>query len=249
MLKKRIIPALIIKDNLQVKTRRFKNPRPIGSIIEAVKLYDLREVDELIVLDISKSFNQQEPDYKTILEISKECFVPLAIGGGITNINIIYKVLKNGADKVIVSSEAIKNPLFIKEASKEFGSQCIVVSLDYYQNNKSLFLKKKNIKTDYKITDFAIKAEEMGAGELLITCVNKEGTMEGYDYDTIKDVKKKINIPLLASGGAGSFNDMLRVFKYCNADAVVASSIYCFGNKTPKEAKLFLKKSGVNVRV
>ena len=249
MLKKRIIPALLIKDNLLVKTRKFKNARSIGSIIEAVKLYDLREVDELIVLDISNSSYDKEPNYKTILDISRECFVPLTFGGGINNINIIYKVLKNGADKVVISSEAIKNPLFIKKASKEFGSQCIVISLDYYKNSKSLFLKNNNIKNTYNVFDFAIKAEEMGAGELILTCVDTEGTTKGYDYDTLKDLKKKIKIPLLASGGAGSYNDMLKAFKFCNVDAVVASSIYCFENKTPKEAKLFLKKSGVNVRV
>jgi cyclase len=248
MLKKRVIPALLIKDNLLVKTKKFKHPRSIGSIIEAVKLYDLREVDELIVLDISSSFNNQEPNYKTILEISKECFVPLAIGGGINNINTIYKVLKNGADKVVISSEAIKNPFFIKEASEEFGSQCIVVSLDYHKKSKKLFLKNNNIKTNYNIFDFAMKAEEMGAGELVITCVDKEGTMQGYDYDTIKDLKKNVMVPLLASGGAGSYQDMLKAFKYSNVDGVVASSIYCFGNKTPKEAKLFLKNSGINVR-
>jgi cyclase len=243
MLKKRVIPALLIKDNLLVKTKKFKRPRSIGSIIEAVKLYDLREVDELIVLDINKNIGNTEPNYKTILEISKECFVPLSFGGGIKNINTIYKVLKSGADKVIVSSEAIKNPFFIKEAAEEFGSQCIVVSLDYYKQDKSLLLKN-----NYNILDFAMKAADMGAGELVVTCVDTEGTMSGYDYDTLKDIKKKITIPLLASGGAGSFKDMLKAFKYCNVDAVVASSIYCFENKTPREAKLFLKNSGINVR-
>jgi cyclase len=249
MLKKRVIPALQIKDNLLVKTKKFKDPRTIGSVIEAVKLYDLREVDELIVLDISNSFDRKEPDYKTILEISKECFVPLAIGGGINNINIIYKVLKNGADKVIVSSEAIKNPFFIRQASQEFGSQCIVVSLDYYKKDKSIFLRNDRIKTNYNVFDFAIKAQEMGAGELVLTCVDTEGTMRGYDYDTIKYIKKKITIPILASGGAGSYNDMLKAFKYSDADAVVASSIFCFENKTPKDVKSFLKNSGVNVRL
>jgi cyclase len=243
MLKKRVIPALLIKDNLLVKTKKFERPRSIGSIIEAVKLYDLREVDELIVLDINKNIGNKEPNYKTILEISKECFVPLSFGGGIKNINTIYKVLKSGADKVIVSSEAIKNPFFIKEAAEEFGSQCIVVSLDYYKQDKSLLLKN-----NYNILDFAMKAADMGAGELVVTCVDTEGTMSGYDYDTLKDIKKKITIPLLASGGAGSFKDLLKAFKYCNVDAVVASSIYCFENKTPREAKLFLKNSGINVR-
>ena len=248
MLKKRVIPALLIKDNLLVKTKKFKSPRSIGSIIEAVKLYDLREVDELVLLDISNSKKRNEPNYSTIAEVSKECFVPLCVGGGINDIKTIYKVLKSGADKVSINTQAIHNPKFIKEAAKEFGSQCIVVSIDYYKNGKE-FLLNNNLEKKYYLDEYVNIIQEMGAGEIILTCVDKDGTNEGFDYETIKRIKKKISIPIIASGGAGKYEHMLKAFKYCNVDAVLASSIFCFSDKTPKNAKFFLQQNGINVRI
>jgi cyclase len=248
MLKKRVIPALLIKDNLLVKTKKFKSPRSIGSIIEAVKLYDLREVDELVLLDISNSKKRNEPNYSTIAEVSKECFVPLCVGGGINDIKTIYKVLKSGADKVSINTQAIHNPKFIKEAAKEFGSQCIVVSIDYYKNERELFLRN-NIEKKYYLDEYIDIIQDMGAGEIILTCVDKDGTNEGFDYETIKRIKKKISIPIIASGGAGKYEHMLKAFKYCNVDAVLASSIFCFSDKTPKNAKFFLQQNGINVRI
>ena len=248
MLKKRVIPALLIKDNLLVKTKKFKSPRSIGSIIEAVKLYDLREVDELVLLDISKSKKRNEPNYSTIAEVSKECFVPLCVGGGINDIKTIYKVLKSGADKVSINTQAIHNPKFIKEAAKEFGSQCIVISIDYYKNGKE-FLLKNNLEKKYYLDEYVEIIQDMGAGEIILTCVDKDGTNEGFDYETIKRIKKKISIPIIASGGAGKYEHMLKAFKYCDVDAVLASSIFCFSDKTPKNAKIFLQQNGINVRI
>jgi cyclase len=248
MLKKRVIPALLIKDNLLVKTKKFKSPRSIGSIIEAVKLYDLREVDELVLLDIGNSKKRNEPNYSTIAEVSKECFVPLCVGGGINDIKTIYKVLKSGADKVSINTQAIHNPKFIKEAAKEFGSQCIVVSIDYYKNGKEFFLNN-NLKKKYYLDEYVDIIQDMGAGEIILTCVDKDGTNEGFDYETIKRIKKKISIPIIASGGAGKYEHMLKAFKYCNVDAVLASSIFCFSDKTPKNAKIFLQQNGINVRI
>jgi cyclase len=248
MLKKRVIPALLIKDNLLVKTKKFKSPRSIGSIIEAVKLYDLREVDELVLLDISNSKKRNEPNYSTIAEVSKECFVPLCVGGGINDIKTIYKVLKSGADKVSINTQAIHNPKFIKEAAKEFGSQCIVVSIDYYKNGKE-FLLNNNLEKKYYLDEYVDIIQDMGAGEIILTCVDKDGTNEGFDYETIKRIKKKISIPIIASGGAGKYEHMLKAFKYCNVDAVLASSIFCFSDKTPKNAKIFLQQNGINVRI
>jgi cyclase len=248
MLKKRVIPALLIKDNLLVKTKKFKSPRSIGSIIEAVKLYDLREVDELVLLDISNIKKNNEPNYSTIAEVSKECFVPFCVGGGINEINTIYKVLNSGADKVSINTQAIHNPKFIKEAAKEFGSQCIVVSIDYYKEGKNFFLKN-NLEKKYYIDEYVDIIQDMGAGEIILTCVDKDGTKDGFDYETIKRIKKKTSIPIIASGGAGEYEHMLKAFKYCNVDAVLASSIFCFSDKTPKNAKIFLKKNGINVRI
>jgi imidazole glycerol-phosphate synthase subunit HisF len=193
MLKKRVIPALLIKDNLLVKTKKFNSPRSIGSIIEAVKLYDLREVDELVLLDISNSKKKNEPNYSTIAEVSKECFVPFCVGGGINNIKTIYKVLNSGADKVSINTQAILNPAFIKEAAKEFGSQCIVVSIDYYKYGKKSFLKN-NLEKKIYLDEYVDIIQDMGAGEIILTCVDKDGTKEGFDYETIKRIKKKISI-------------------------------------------------------
>ena len=246
MLKKRVIPALLIKENLLVKTKKFKSARSIGSIIEAVKLYDLREVDELVLLDIS-SRKKNEPNYNTITEVSKECFVPFCVGGGINDIKIIYNVLNSGADKVSINTQAIYNPKFINEAAKEFGSQCIVVSIDYYKQGRNFFIKN-NLQKKYYLDEYVAIIEEMGAGEIILTCVDRDGTQKGFDYETIKRIKKKVSIPIIASGGAGTYEHMLKAFKYCNADAVLASSIFCFLDKTPKDAKIFLKKNGVNVR-
>lgn len=248
MLKKRVIPALLIKDNLLVKTKKFKSPRPIGSIIEAVKLYDLREVDELVLLDISNIKKNKEPNYNIIAEVSKECFVPFCVGGGINEIDKIYKVLNSGADKVSINTQAIHNPKFIREAAKEFGSQCIVVSIDYFKEGKNFFLKN-NLEKKYYLDEYVDIIQDMGAGEIILTCIDKDGTKDGFDYETIKRIKKKTSIPIIASGGAGEYEHLLKAFKYCNADAVLASSIFCFLDKTPKNAKVFLKKNGINVRI
>jgi cyclase len=247
MLKKRVIPALLIKDNLLVKTKKFKSPRSIGSIIETVKLYNSREVDELVLLDITDSKKRNQPNYSTITEVSKECFVPLCVGGGINDIKTIYKVLKSGADKVSINTWAIHNPKFVEEAAKEFGSQCIVISIDYYKNSKKIFLRNNQTK-NYYLDKYVDIIQDMGAGEIILTCVDKDGTNEGYDYNTIKRIKKKLSIPIIASGGAGKYEHMLKAFKYCNVDAVLASSIFCFSDKTPKDAKFFLQKNGINVR-
>jgi cyclase len=247
MLKKRVIPALLIKDNLLVKTKKFKSPRSIGSIIESVKLYDLREVDELVLLDISDKKKRNEPNYSTITEVSKECFVPLCVGGGINDIKTIYKILNSGADKVSINTQAIQNPKFIKESAKEFGSQCIVVSIDYYKKGKNFLLH--NSEKNYYLDEYVDIIQDMGAGEIILTCVDKEGTNEGFDYETIKRIKKKISIPIIASGGAGEYEHMLKAFNYCNVDAVLASSIFCFSDKTPKNAKIFLQQNGINVRI
>jgi imidazole glycerol-phosphate synthase subunit HisF len=247
MLKKRVIPALLIKDNLLVKTKKFKSPRSIGSIIESVKLYDLREVDELVLLDISDKKKRNEPNYSTIAEVSKECFVPFCVGGGINDIKTIYKVLNSGADKVSINTQAIHNPKFIKEAAKEFGSQCIVVSIDYYKKGKNFLLH--NSEKKYYLDEYIDIIKDMGPGEIILTCVDKEGTNEGFDYETIKRIKKKLSIPIIASGGAGKYEHMLKAFNYCNVDAVLASSIFCFLDKTPKNAKFFLQQNGINVRI
>lgn len=249
MLKKRLIPTLLYRENVLVKGKQFISKRKIGSIIESVKVYNLREVDELILLDVDKG--SDEPDLNIISEAATECFVPLAVGGGIKNLNMIYNILRSGADKVCINSHAIKNPNFIKDASREFGSQCIVISVDYISNKKKnlICVDSGKVKTDIEVLNFLKKAEDLGAGEFLINSINRDGMMNGFDYEFIKRIKKNIKIPIIISGGAGSCKDILKLFSYCKVEAVSASSIFHFTEITPKDVKIFLKKNKINVRI
>jgi cyclase len=249
VLKKRLIPSLLYRENVLVKGKKFISKRKIGSILESIKVYNLREVDELILLDVDKKNNG--PDLNIISEAASECFVPLAVGGGIKNLNMIYNVLKSGADKVCINSHAIKNPNFIKDASKEFGSQCIVISVDYISKNKKnlIYTDSGKAKTDFEVLNFLKMAEDLGAGEFLLNSINRDGMMNGYDYEFIRMIKNKIKIPLIASGGAGNCDHILKLFSYCKADAASASSLFHFTEITPKEVKIFLEKNKINVRI
>jgi cyclase len=249
VLKKRLIPSLLYRENVLVKGKKFITKRKIGSIIESIKVYNLREVDELILLDVDKK--DSEPDLNIISEAASECFVPLAVGGGIRNLNMIYDILRSGADKVCINSHVVKNPSFIKEASKEFGSQCIVVSVDYLSHNKKnlIYVDSGKTRTNLEILPFLKMAEDLGAGEFLLNSINRDGMMNGYDYEFIRKVKKNIKTPLIPSGGAGSCNDILKLFSYCKVDAASASSIFHFTQITPKDVKIYLKKNKINVRI
>ena len=249
MLKKRLIPSLLYRKNVLVKGKKFISKRKIGSIIESIKVYNLREVDELILLDVDKK--DSEPDLNIISEAASECFVPLAVGGGIRNLNMIYDILRSGADKVCINSHVVKNPSFIKEASKEFGSQCIVVSVDYVFHNKKnfIYVDSGKTRTNLEVLPFLKMAEDLGAGEFLLNSINRDGMMNGYDYEFIRKVKKNIKTPLIPSGGAGNCKDILKLFSYCKVDAASASSIFHFTQITPKDVKIYLKKNKINVRI
>ena len=251
MLKTRIIPTLLFKNHSLVKGKNFDSSRVVGSVLESVKLYEVREVDELIFLDINATKNRCDPEYDYIETISKDCFVPLCVGGGIKNLKQIYKIFKSGADKVSINSEAFLNPHFILEASKEFGSQCIVISIDYKKKDEQnlVYINSGKTKTNTSVIEFSKQMQDMGSGEILLTSIDKDGTMLGYDYSTLKEVKENLNIPIIASGGAGSYEDMFKAISYSKVDAVAASSIFYFRNMTPKEAKLYLVEKGINVRI
>ena len=249
MLKKRLIPSLLYREGVLVKGKKFISKRKIGSIIESIKVYNLREVDELILLDVDKK--DTELDLNIISEAASECFVPLVVGGGIRTLNMIYDILRSGADKVCINSYAIRNPNFIKEAAKEFGSQCIVISVDYiFQNKKNyIYVDSGTVRTNFEVLNFLKMAEDLGAGEFLLNSINRDGMMNGYDYEFIKKIKNKIKIPLIASGGAGNCDHILKLFSYCKVDAASASSLFHFTEITPKEVKKFLEKNKINVRI
>ena len=250
MLKKRIIPLLLYKEYGLVKGIKFNSWRRVGPVLPAVKVYNLREVDELIFLDITATNKNFEPQYDVIRELSKFCFVPLTIGGGINKLKQVDKLLEIGADKVSVNSATYNNPNLIKEIADKYGSQSVVASIDVlYESNKwSCYSNSglKNMKLDPVL--WAKQLESFGAGEILLTSIDRDGTMKGYDQKLISSVSNSINIPLIASGGAGPFEDMTSAILNSGASALSASSMFHFTEKTPFEVKKYLSSKGISIR-
>ena len=252
MLKTRIIPTMLYKKFGLVKGVKFDSWRRVGSVTQTIKVYNLRQVDELVFLDICATSEKRSPDFNLIDEIADECFVPLAVGGGVRTIDDVNKLLRVGADKVIINTEAIKRPEFIKEASDFFGSQCMVVSIDVKRDvNKGLevFTHSGRKATGLNPAILAKQFEDLGAGEIILTSIDNDGTMTGYDYELIKNICSKVSIPVIASGGAGNYNHMELAVKNCGASAVAAASIFHFTQQTPLEAKYYLSKRGIPTRV
>ncbi len=251
MLKLRIIPTLLFKNLKLVKGKQFDSWRTTQSIMTAVRVYNLRQVDELILLDISATNNNKKIDLELVNEVSNECFMPLTFGGGITNIEDISSLLKAGADKVCINTAATKDLKFIENACKIFGSQSIVVSVDYkiIKNKINIFSNSGEVNTNLKLEDYLIQLEEKGVGEIILTSIDRDGTMIGYDINTINLASKILKIPLIASGGAGDFENMLELVKQTNVSALAAASIYHFTVKTPLDVKKFLNNNNIPVRL
>lgn len=251
MLKVRIIPTLLLKDMGLVKGIGFDSWRRVDTVLPVIKVYNLREVDELILVDINATKENRAPDYDEIKEFSRECFVPFTIGGGIKTIEHIKQLLRSGADKVSINTAAYDDINFIKEASEMFGSQCIVVSIDSKLDTDGNYYCYSNCgtkNTGKLVGDWAERVERYGAGEILITSIERDGSMKGYDLDLIKQVTERVSIPVIASGGAGSYEDMYQAISFSKADAVAAASIFHFTEQTPKCARNYLSTKGIPVR-
>ena len=251
MLKVRVIPTLLWKNHGLVKGVGFDSWRRVGTVLPAIKVYNLREVDEMVVLDINATLDNREPDYDSVTEFSTECFVPLTVGGGIRNIDQIRKLLLAGADKVSINSAAYSNPTLISEAAHCFGSQCVVASIDvrrHADGRYECFSHSGTRPTGLAPEVWAKKLESLGAGEILLTSVERDGTMQGYDLSLIESVSHCVSIPVIASGGAGSYQDMLSALTQGHASAVAAASIFHFTQQTPLEAKRHLARNGLAVR-
>lgn len=250
MLKVRIIPSLLIKDSLLVKDKQFKKDRIIGSIISSIKVFNSRKVDEIIVLDTQATNINQEPNYDLINQISNHCFIPLTVGGGITKIEHVSSLLKSGADKISINTSCINNIDLIVKIIKKYGSQILVASVDVKKINEKYicFTNSGTVDTKQNVVDVVKNLEKIGAGEILITSIDKDGMMTGYDLDLIKLISSNISIPIICNGGCKSYKDMLDAIN-AGADAIAASSIFNFTEQTPFEAKEFLKNNGVNVRI
>jgi cyclase len=252
MLKVRVMPTLLFKDLGLVKGIRFDSWRRVGSVMQAVKVYNLREVDELVFLDISATSERRSPDFETVDEIADECFMPLTVGGGVRTVEQARRLLQVGADKIVLNTAAIETPDLVRELAEELGSQCVVVSIDVKQQangNYEVFTHSGTLAAGRDPIIWSRKVEELGAGEILLTSVDLDGTMEGYDLDVTRRVSEAVTIPVIASGGAGNYEHMASVLIEGKASAVAAASIFHFTQQTPLEAKYFLRDRGIEVRI
>lgn len=231
MIRTRIIPCLLLKGTGLVKTQQFNNPRYIGDPINAVRIFNDKEVDELIFLDISVTKDKKGPNFEIIKDIASEAFMPFAYGGGITNLDEIEKLINLGVEKVILNTAAFENPSLVSNAARIYGSQSIVVAIDYKSNfwgKNEVFVNCGTKNTKQEPIEYAKKMQELGAGEIFLNSIEREGMYKGYDIATIKQVSSAIEIPLIASGGAGSLSDFKRAVTLGGASAVAAGSLFVF---------------------
>ncbi|OGZ57349.1 MAG: imidazole glycerol phosphate synthase subunit HisF [Candidatus Spechtbacteria bacterium RIFCSPHIGHO2_02_FULL_43_15b] len=249
MLKTRVIPCLTIKDLRLVKSVNFSEHRNIGSYISAVRVFNSRDVDEMIFLDLDA---RKDGIKKWLLEeISKECFMPLTLGGGVKSLDDINLLLRIGADKVSINTSAIETPDIISEGAKKFGSQCVVSSIDarLIGGKYKVFSAGGKSETSWSAVDWAKEVEQRGAGEIFLTSIDKEGLMEGYDLELVKSVSDAVNIPVIACGGAGKLDDFILAIKIGRASAVAAASIFQYTQMTPRNIKEYLVENGIEARL
>lgn len=253
MLKTRVLPTLLYKDVGLVKGVGFDSRRRIGSAMEAVRVYNLREVDEIAFLDVSATPNARRPDFAIVDELADGCFVPLAAGGGVRSLDDVHGLLRVGADKVVIGTAAFEEPALLTEAANRFGAQCIVVSIDVRRGvdgagAPEVFVRCGTLATGRDPVTFAREVASRGAGEILLTSVERDGTMSGYDLAVVAEVSAAVSIPVIASGGAGTYEHMRAAIQDAGASAVAAASLFHFTESTPLEAKRYLRDRGCRVR-
>ncbi len=259
MLAKRIIPCLDVKDGRVVKGINFLDLKDAGDPVESASVYSREGADEIVFLDITASIEQRP----TILEMVRRCaeqvFIPLTVGGGISGLEDIRVLLKSGADKVSLNTAAVENPDLIKESSKEFGSQCIVVAIDAKRKQEEeskrqelkweVYIYSGSKPTKLGAIEWAKRVRDLGAGEILLTSMDRDGTRDGYDLELTRAISEAVNIPVIASGGAGNLGHLYQAFTEGKADAALAASIFHYGKYSIQEAKQYLRKKGIQIRV
>lgn len=251
MLKIRIIPTLLWKNFGLVKGVGFDSWRRVGPVLPAIKVYNSRDVDELILVDITASQDGNAPDHESVSDFCEGCTVPFTVGGGITNLEHIVSLLHAGADKIAINTTAYSNPKLIEIAANRFGAQCVVVSIDakrFEDGRYSCFSHSATVDTGRHPVDWAKALADRGAGEILLTSIDRDGTMLGYDLNLVEQVAKAVDIPVIASGGAGNYQHMIDVVKCAGASAVAAASIFHFTEQTPAGAKKAMQAAGIPVR-
>lgn len=250
MLKKRIIPCLDIKDGRTVKGVNFVDIMDAGDPIALAKRYVQDGADELVFLDITATIEKRKTLLELVSRIAKEINIPFTVGGGINSLEDAQAVIKSGADKVSINSSAVKNPKLITEIANEFGSQCVVVAIDTkFENDEwTVFVNGGKVPTGIKTLDWAKQVEQLGAGEILLTSMNNDGTKNGFALDISNQVSCAVNIPVIASGGAGSKVNFKEVFEQTKVSAALAASIFHFGEIPIPQLKQYLKSENISLR-
>lgn len=231
MLQKRVIPCLLLHKGGLYKTEKFKKPKYIGDPINSIKIFNTKEVDELMLFDIDASVQNKVPNYKMIDHIAGECFMPLCYGGGVKTIEQMKKIYSLGVEKISLSSQAVLNPSLIQEAATIFGNQAVVVTIDIkkdFWKKKKVFINNGKRNTKMNPIDFAKQIEKMGAGEVIINSIDNDGVMKGFDNEVLKELKQVINIPVVALGGAGNLSHIKEVFEFSKVDAVACGSMFVY---------------------
>ena len=250
MLTRRIIPCLDINQGRVVKGVNFVSLRDAGDPVQCAIAYDKQKADELVFLDITASHERRKTIIELASKVAAKIFIPFTVGGGISTLEEIRRLLLTGCDKVSINSSALKNPKLISHASRRFGSQCIVLAIDAKREGKSwrAFTHGGRQPTQWDAVEWAKHATKLGAGEILLTSMDADGTQNGYDIELTKKISQSVSVPVIASGGVGSLKHLYEGLAQGHADAVLAASIFHFGDYTIPQAKTYLKRRGIPVR-
>ena len=251
MITKRIIPCLDIKDGRTVKGVNFENIRDAGNPVELAIEYAKQGADELVFLDITATNEKRKTLSELVTRIAKHINIPFTVGGGISSIEDVSALLNAGADKISVNTSAVKNPQLIKELANQFGSQCVVLAIDtkFEDNDWYVYLNGGRVKTELKTLDWAKQAVALGAGEILLTSMNNDGTKDGFAIDITKQISEAVNVPVIASGGAGTMQHFKEIFENGKADAALAASVFHYKEIAIPELKRFLKSNQIEIRL
>jgi len=253
MLSKRIIPCLDVKDGRVVKGVNFVNLRDAGDAVEIAKIYDKAGADELVFLDITASHERRKTVLDLVRKVAENVFIPFTVGGGIGSVEDFKEILREGADKISINSQAVKNPSLISEAAMKFGSQCVVLAIDAKEReDKSgydVYINGGRINTGLDAVEWAIKGEKLGCGEILLTSMDTDGTKNGYDLKLTRLISEAVKIPVIASGGAGKMEHFYEALTFAKADAALAASLFHYGEIQISDLKKYLKEKNVPVRM
>jgi cyclase len=252
MLARRIIPCLDVRNGRVVKGKNFKDIQDVDDPARLGKYYSDSGADELVFYDITASNEERKTSLEFVKKVAHEINIPFSVGGGVSTIDDFKFILRSGADKVSVNSSAVKNPNLIKEAAEKFGNQCVVLSIDAKKNEEgswSVYVKGGREKTTLDAVEWAVKGVELGAGEIVVNSIDEDGMKNGYDLELLKRITSSVNVPVIASGGAGKMEHFLEAVKYADADGILAASVFHFGEIKINDLKRYLKENGVEVRI